>query len=139
MNKIPFPKVPQTLKIYKPIRPRTRFLFTGRCETQNFSIALISSQEIAMFIEFNLENTKLVSAKSFSSKTWSREVLAKNPIQQNDTFFIQIITTNDHFEVFSGGTFIFSLKYTVPLEKITGIRLMESMEMYEFEMEMTIE
>ncbi|KAF1745736.1 hypothetical protein GCK72_022183 [Caenorhabditis remanei] len=82
-----------------------------------------------------MENEKLVKAKSFCNGEWSSEKLLKNPIRPNGDFFIQIVACKEDFEIYFGGSYLFSLKYSLSLDSITGIRLMETMEMYRVEME----
>ncbi|CAR99187.1 Protein CBG27391 [Caenorhabditis briggsae] len=135
MGTIDFPKVPQTLKVFSKVYPGTRFMFTGKCSSKNFSLALVSSTEIAILLEFEIENVNLIKAKSFSNENWSIEKLLKNPIPSNGAFFVQLVTCRNFFEVYSGGSLLLTLDFLVPPESITGIRLMGEMEMYRVEME----
>ncbi|CAI2355584.1 unnamed protein product [Caenorhabditis sp. 36 PRJEB53466] len=135
MGVIEFPKIPQTVKIYSTVTPGTRFVFNGKCEEKTFSFALVSTSNIALLLEFDLENDKLVRAKSFFKGIWSAEKISKNPVRANTDFFIQIVVSREKFEVFSDGNHIVSLKQTVPLDEVNGIRLMETMELRRIEMD----
>ncbi|CAO4382858.1 unnamed protein product [Caenorhabditis nigoni] len=135
MGAIDFPKVPQTLKVFSKVYPGTRFMFTGKCSSKNFSFALVSSTEIAILLEFEIESDNLIKAKSFSNEKWSNEKLLKNQIPSNGTFFVQLVTCRNFFEVYSGGSLLLTLDFCIPPESITGIRLMGEMEMYRVEME----
>uniref|UniRef100_A0A1I7U7K1 Galectin n=1 Tax=Caenorhabditis tropicalis TaxID=1561998 RepID=A0A1I7U7K1_9PELO len=81
------------------------------------------------------EENKLVKAKSFYDGKWSSERILKNPIQSNTDFFIQVVATRSEFEIYYGGSYLFSLKHYIPMDSISGIRLLETMELYRVEME----
>ncbi|CAB3399182.1 unnamed protein product [Caenorhabditis bovis] len=111
MTVVHFPEVPQTIDLHAKITPGTHFSFAGNCFDKNFGIALLSSNDYAINILFELENEKLIKAKSMVKGKWTRE------IQVN-------------------GSHMLSYKHQIPVQTISGIKLIEFMEISRLEVDL---